>query len=113
MKQAIIILLLTALALPSLAGTTITYTYDKQHRLTSADYSATQADAHVAYQYDAANNLDVYVAITDAQYLESWMLYFSSFDPLSVPDLARISWLLAFNDAVRLANEDGRLATEM
>jgi len=41
------------------AGTTIAYTYDKQHRLASADYSAAQADAHVAYQYDAANNLDV------------------------------------------------------
>jgi len=59
------------------AGTTITYTYDKQHRLTSVDYSAVQTDAHVAYQYDAANNLDVYVAITDGQYLRSFLWYFT------------------------------------
>ena len=59
------------------AGTTITYTYDKQHRLTSADYSAARADAHVAYQYDGANNLDVYVAVTDGQYLKSFLWYLS------------------------------------
>ena len=76
------------------AGTTITYTYDKQHRLTSADYSAAQADAHVAYQYDAANNLDVYVAITDGQYLKSFLWYLSWLPaPVRQPDgFAGVSW---------------------
>jgi YD repeat-containing protein len=59
------------------AGTTIAYTYDKQLRLTSADYSASQTDTHVAYQYDAANNLDVYAAITDGQYLKSFLYWLS------------------------------------
>lgn len=63
------------------AGTTITYSYDKQHRLTSADYSAAQTDAHIAYQYDAANNLDVYAAITDGQYLKSFLYWLSAVWP--------------------------------
>jgi len=76
------------------AGTTITYTYDKQHRLTSVDYSAAQTDAHVAYQYDAANNLDIYVAITDGQYLKSFLWYFSYLpSPIASPRcFAAISW---------------------
>jgi len=76
------------------AGTTITYTYDKQHRLASVDYSAAQADAHVAYQYDAANNLDVYVAITDSQYLKSFLWYLSWLPaPVLQPDgFAGLSW---------------------
>lgn len=78
----------------SLAGTTITYTYDKQHRLVSADYSAAQTDAHVAYQYDAANNLDVYVAITDGQYLKSFLWYLSCIpDPVWMfCDVAGFPW---------------------
>jgi hypothetical protein len=78
MKTRLLSLILSiALSASCVAGTTITYTYDKQHRLTSVDYSAAQTDAHVAYQYDAANNLDIYVAITDGQYLKSFLWYLS------------------------------------
>jgi hypothetical protein len=78
MRSTTLLVLLTVLACAQcLAGTTITYTYDKQHRLTSVDYSAAQTDAHVAYQYDAANNLDIYVAITDGQYLKSFLYWLS------------------------------------
>lgn len=77
MKIATLILGLVLLVTSVHAGTTITYSYDKQHRLTSADYSAAQTDAHVAYQYDAANNLDVYAAITDGQYLKSFLYWLS------------------------------------
>lgn len=94
MRRATAILLLITLTLPCFAGTTITYTYDRQHRLASADYSAAQADADVAYQYDAANNLDVYVAITDGQYLKSFLWYLSwLLSPAWRPDgFAGISW---------------------
>jgi len=94
MKTMTLILGILLAAATARAGTTITYTYDKQHRLTSADYSAAQADAHVAYQYDAANNLDVYVAITDGQYLKSFLWYFSYLpSPITSPHrVAAISW---------------------
>ncbi len=62
----------------TLAGTTITYTYDAQHRLVSADYSEAQPDTHVVYQYDAANNVSLIVAITDSQWLRSFMLWLSA-----------------------------------
>lgn len=94
MKITILTLGLLLLVTSARAGTTITYTYDKQHRLTSADYSAAQTDAHVAYQYDAANNLDVYAAIADGQYLKSFLWYFSWLPSLAWPPdgLAGISW---------------------
>lgn len=93
-NTAILILLVALTYTPCLAGTTITYTYDKQHRLTSADYSAAQTDAHVAYQYDAANNLDVCVAITDGQYLKSFLWYLSWLpSPIGTRHaFAQISW---------------------
>jgi hypothetical protein len=81
MKYVMSTVLLALFVCTAYAGTTITYTYDKQLRLTSADYSAAQTDAHVAYQYDAANNLDVYAAITDGQYLKSFLYWLSSVVP--------------------------------
>mgnify|MGYP000228347884 CR=1 FL=1 len=94
MKNTALILGILFAVATAQAGTTITYTYDKQHRLASADYSAAQADAHVAYQYDAANNLDVYVAITDGQYLKSFLWYLSWVpSPVRQPDgFAELSW---------------------
>ena len=93
-STALLVLLMIFACTQCLAGTTITYTYDRQHRLTSADYSVAQTDAHVAYQYDAANNLDVYVAITDGQYLKSFLWYLS-WVPSSIWNpwgAAEISW---------------------
>ena len=55
------------------AGTTIEYSYDRQHRLTQASYSESEK---VCYSYDAANNLDLEVSITDAKYLKSFLLWF-------------------------------------
>ena len=94
MKNVAMILGVLLAAATVEAGPTITYTYDKQHRLTSADYSAAQTDAHVAYQYDAANNLDVYVAITDGQYLKSFLWYLSLLPaPVRQPNgFAGIPW---------------------
>lgn len=94
MKSITLILGILLAVATAHAGTTITYTYDQQHRLTSADYSAAQTDAHVAYQYDAANNLDVYVAITDSQYLKSFLWYLSWLPaPVWQPDgFPGISW---------------------
>lgn len=57
---------------------TITYTYDAQHRLVSADYSEAQPDTHVTYQYDAANNVELIMAISDSQWLQSFQLWLSS-----------------------------------
>ena len=70
---AVLVLFATFVALQSVASTTITYTYDKQHRLTSASYSESEK---VCYSYDAANNLDLEVSITDAKYLKSFLLWF-------------------------------------
>ena len=53
---------------------TITYSYDAQHRLVQASYSASQK---VFYNYDATGNVDQHVVITDGKYLQSWLLYFS------------------------------------
>ncbi len=77
MKYLLVFLCVVVVVVQTHAGTTISYTYDKQHRLTSVNYSEAQADAHVSYQYDAANNLDVYVAITDGQYLRSFLYWLS------------------------------------
>ena len=73
MKLTMTILLLATLTLSSLAGTTIEYSYDRQHRLTQASYSDSEK---VCYSYDAANNLDLEVSITDAKYLKSFLLWF-------------------------------------
>ncbi len=62
-------------------ATTIAYTYDTQHRLVTADYSQAQPDTHVTYQYDAANNVNLIVAITDSQWLQSFKLWLSLFLP--------------------------------
>lgn len=89
MRGIVTVILVVAFALPCAAGTTITYSYDKQHRLTSADYSAAQTDAHMAYQYDAANNLDVEASITDGQYLKSFLYWLSAV----WPDRLEPDWL--------------------
>lgn len=59
-------------AAQSMGGTTITYTYDRQHRLVQASYSGS---SKVCYAYDAANNLDLEVSVTDAKYLKSFLLW--------------------------------------
>jgi|GEM_PF-2507814 len=71
MKTSVFLALSIAFALPCLAGT-ITYTYDAQHRLVQASYSASEK---VFYNYDAAGNVDQHVTITDVKHLENWLLY--------------------------------------
>jgi len=53
---------------------TITYTYDAQHRLVQASYSASEK---AFINYDAAGNVDQQIVITDAKYLQSWLWYLS------------------------------------
>ncbi len=53
---------------------TITYTYDGQYRLTQVTYSDSQKEC---FSYDAANNLDLYMALTDSKYFNSFLLYFA------------------------------------
>ena len=74
MKHIILLLILTLLVLgtSAFAGTTITYSYDAQYRLVQARYSDSQKEF---YNYDAAGNLDLYVAVTDSSYLNSFLLY--------------------------------------
>jgi hypothetical protein len=71
------------------AGTTINYTYDTQHRLTSVDYSEVQSPAVVTYQYDAAGNIDVVSTITENQYLKSFIIRLSQY----VPDGCEPAWM--------------------
>ena len=71
---ALTFLLLVICSMPCLAQMTIDYTYDKQHRLTGASYSA---EEKVFYSYDAANNLDLEIAVTDSSHLKSFMLWLS------------------------------------
>jgi len=66
---AFLSLVVCGTVLPSLAGTTIEYSYDRQHRLVQASYSESEK---VCYSYDAANNLDTEVSITDAKYLKCY-----------------------------------------
>ena len=77
------------LAVPLFCNTapsaTITYAYDNQHRLVQASYSASQQEF---FTYDAAGNVDQHVVITDAKYLQSWLLYFSVVDPWPMPGVA-------------------------
>lgn len=77
-KNLLSITIVTMLLVGSVHAATITYTYESQHRLVSADYWAAQADTHMTYQYDAANNIDLIVAITDSQWLRSFQLWLSS-----------------------------------
>jgi hypothetical protein len=56
---------------------TITYTYDAQHRLVQSSYTTSQKEF---FSHDAAGNVDQRTAITDAKYLESWLLYLSMLD---------------------------------
>ena len=62
------------------ADTTISYSYDQNNRLVKAEYSESQ---QMFYNYDAADNMTLAMAITDAQYLKSFMLYLSLIDPVS------------------------------
>ena len=59
-------------ATSALAGTTIAYAYDAQYRLVQASYSESEKEF---FNYDAAGNLDLYVAVTDSAYLNSFLLY--------------------------------------
>ena len=74
MKHIVLPLILASLAFATsaLAGTTITYSYDAQYRLVQASYSASEKEF---YNYDAAGNLELYVAVTDASFLNSFLLY--------------------------------------
>ena len=92
MKRLIAILLTALIVLPCLAATTITYSYDKQHRLTEVSYSASEK---TFYSYDAANNLDLEVSITDSKYLKSFLLYLSRHSS----DVG--GWFAQLKDAVR------------
>lgn len=75
-------LLLAQLAVTGWCDTVIAYAYDQQHRLVAADYSQAQSDARVTYQYDAANNLDLRAAITDGQWLRSFLLWLGRVAPM-------------------------------
>ena len=76
---AVVFLLLMGVFLrAAFASTTITYTYDRQHRLTQASYSDSEK---VCYSYDAANNLDLEVSITDSKYLKSFLYWLSAVWP--------------------------------
>ena len=81
---------------------TITYTYDAQHRLVQASYSASQKEF---FNHDAAGNVDQRVAITDAKYLESWLLYFSMLGGDPFPGHV-IAWLF---DPIKTMETTARL----
>lgn len=79
MKKCLLILSFAlALSVQGVRASTITYTYDARHRLVAADYTEAQPDTHVTYQYDAANNVELISAITDSQWLRSFMIWLSS-----------------------------------
>jgi hypothetical protein len=78
MRTVIVLLLVVYMALPCFASTTIEYSYDRQHRLVQASYSETE---QVCYSYDAANNLDLEVSITEAKYLKSFLYLLSAVWP--------------------------------
>jgi len=72
-------------------ASTITYTYDPQHRLVQANYGPTQ---RAFYNYDAAGNISQHLVITDAKYLKSFLWYLS-WSPCSFPmhqSCISISW---------------------
>ena len=68
------------------ASTAITYTYDKQHRLTQVSYSNSEK---TFYSYDGANNLDTEVSITDSKYLKSFLYWLSWL----IPNRLEPNWL--------------------
>ena len=72
--MALWVLALLVLGSSALAGTTITYAYDAQYRLLQASYSGSEKEF---FNYDAAGNLELYVAVTDSAYLNSFLLYFT------------------------------------
>lgn len=71
-NPSLLIVVLLVFAGSSLAGTTITYAYDEQYRLTQVSCGESEKEL---YNYDAAGNLDLYVAVTDASFLNSFLLY--------------------------------------
>ncbi len=79
----------------------ITYTYDAQHRLVQASYGASEK---VFYNHDAAGNVDQHIVITDAKYLESWLLYFSLVEPQPMPGSAFLRLVYA---TVAMSGETG------
>jgi len=85
-KRMLVVTTAIALAVADFTLTTyaatITYAYDSQHRLVRASYSASQQEF---FNHDAAGNVDQHVVITDAKYLQSWLLYFSIVDPWPTP----------------------------
>jgi len=99
--RALSLILLVALSASCVAGTTITYTYDAQHRLVQASYSASEKEF---FNHDAAGNVDQRVAITDAKYLESWLLYFSMLGPTRRPARGK----RRLPPSSRVATQEGR-----
>ena len=79
---SLLILVLLVFVTSALAGTTITYSYDAQYRLVQASYSASEKEF---FNYDAAGNLELYVAVTDSVYLNSFLLYLTFLEEQSRP----------------------------
>ncbi|NCC61653.1 MAG: hypothetical protein EOM12_12090 [Verrucomicrobiae bacterium] len=79
MKEICILFIMVTSAIAQAA--TITYSYDKQYRLTQVKYSKSEV---ASYSYDAAGNLTLYVAVTDSCYLKSF-LFFLSRHPFEEP----------------------------
>ena len=77
MKYAMALLFFSVLWASGTAAT-ITYTYDAQHRLVQASYSASEK---AFYNYDAAGNVDVHITITDEQYLKPFLYWLSGIVP--------------------------------
>ena len=78
MNKSLWLVVLLGCVLAAEAGTTVKYSYDAQYRLVQADYGG---EAKVLCSYDAAGNLDVYMAITDVSLLRSFLIYFSCINP--------------------------------
>ena len=84
MKYIISLLILALLffATSALAVTTSIYSYDAQYRLLQASYSGSEKEF---FNYDAAGNLDLYVAVTDSSYLNSFLLYLTFLEDQTRP----------------------------
>ena len=81
-NMSLLIVALLVAATSAVAGTTITYTYDAQYRLVQASYSESEKEF---FNYDAAGNLELYVAVTDSVYLNSFLLYLTFLEEQSRP----------------------------